>query len=107
LEIAFAKRSIRQLCENERTAQRLLGKKAAEKLKARLADLSAADYVKDLVVGRPREAHGGRRIVIDLCDEIQLVFCVNHNVAPTMQNGAVDWSRVNRVKIEKIGRARV
>ncbi len=104
VEIAFAKKSLRQLCESERTARRSLGGKVAERLKRRLADLRAANCVKDLVAGRPRELRGDRagQVAIDLGDGFQLVFCTNHGVPPLVDRSHVDWSRVNRVKIVSI-----
>ena len=39
VEIAFAKKSLRQLCESERRARRSLGLRVAEKLKRRIANL--------------------------------------------------------------------
>ncbi len=101
VEIAFAKKSLRQLCESERTARRSLGARVAERLKRRLADLRAANCVKDLVAGRPRELRGDRagQVAVDLGDGFQLVFCTNHSVPPLLDGSHVDWSRVNRVKI--------
>jgi proteic killer suppression protein len=104
LEIAFAKKSLRQLCESERTARHSLGAGVAEKLKARLADLRAASSVKELVAGRPREMRRERtrQIAVDLCDGYRIVFCINHSVVPLGNRGRVDWSRVNRIKIVNI-----
>ncbi len=100
LEISFAEKSLRQLCENGALARRKLGIKVAEKLKHRLADLRAASSVKDLVVGRPREVEG--IMSVDLCDDYRIILCANHNSVPLLDTGAVDWSKVNRVKILKI-----
>ena len=76
----------------------------AERLKRRLADLRAANCVKDLVAGRPRQLRGDRagQVAIDLGDGFQLVFCTNHGVPPLVDRSQVDWSRVNRVKIVSI-----
>lgn len=104
VEIAFAKKSLRQLCESEHTARRLLGTSVAEKLKRRLADLRAANCVKDLVAGRPKELQVARsgQIAIELGEGVQLVFCANHSVSPLTGGTRVDWSKVNRVKIISI-----
>ncbi len=104
MELAFAKKSLRQICESEAKAKRDLGIKMAELLKRRLADLRAATSVKDLVAGRPRELEGARRrhIAVDLCVGSRMVFCANHNTIPMLGSGGVDWSRVSRVKILRI-----
>ena len=104
VEIAFAKKSLRQLCESERTARRSLGTRVAERLKRRLADLRAANCVKDLVAGRPRELRGDRagQIAVQLGESFQLIFSANHSVPPLLDGVRVDWSRVNRLKIISI-----
>src|SRR5690242_7486082 len=68
VEIAFAKKSLRRLCESERAARRSLGATVAERLKRRLADLRAANCVKDLVAGRPKELQNAQaeQIAVEL-----------------------------------------
>jgi toxin HigB-1 len=102
VELAFAKKSLRQLCESETKAIRDLGVKVAGLLKRRLADLRAATSVKDLVAGRPRGRESGREISIDLCQGVCIVLCANHNNIPKLETGDTDWSRVTRVKILRI-----
>jgi proteic killer suppression protein len=104
LELAFAKKSLRQVCEREANAKRDLGAKIAEKLRRRLADLRAATCVKDLVAGRPRELKGARhrQIAVDLCEGFGIIFCANHNSVPTLESGGVDWAKVSRIKILRI-----
>jgi len=101
LEIAFAEKKLRRLCETEEAARRTFGVEVAEKLKARLADLRAASCVKELVAGRPHRGSSNRRshLTVDLSRGCRLVICANHRIVPKMDNGTVDWSRVNRVKV--------
>ena len=104
MEIAFGRKDLRRLCESERTARRLLGTAVADKLKRRLADLRAANCVKDLVAGRPKELQNtpAGHIAVDLGEGFRLVFCANHSVPPLAGGTRVDWSKVNRVKITSI-----
>lgn len=104
LELAFATKSLRQLCENEARAKRDLGGTVAEKLKRRLADLRAAECVKDLIAGRPHEVEGAthRHFAVSLCEGARIVFCANHNTIPLEKSGGVDWSKVSRVKILEV-----
>jgi proteic killer suppression protein len=102
LDISFKTKSLRSLCEVERVAQSKLGKRVAERLKSRLADLDAASCVKELVAGRPREIPKGR-VAVELCDGFLLVFCANHDDVPLGEGGVVDWLRVNRVKVLSVG----
>lgn len=101
VELAFAEKSLRQLCESEATAQRVLGERAALKLKGRLADLRAAATVKDLVVGRPQELEGSA-MALNLHSGSRMVFSANHHNIPVLKSGCVNWSRVTRVKILRI-----
>lgn len=101
LEIAFAEKSDRQLCENEAIAVRKLGAKLADKLKRRLADLRAATSVKDIVAGKPQVLHK-HQIAVELCDGYCLFFCANHNTNPLLESDEIDWSRVSRIKILRI-----
>ena len=101
LELAFATKSLRQLCENEAKANQELGEEKAEKLKRRLADLRAATYVNDLVAGRPREFN--QHFVIYISDKVSIIFSANHNTNPQLKCGKIDWSKVTRIKIFKIG----
>lgn len=104
LELAFAEKPLRQLCENEVIAKRKLGVTVAGKLKRRLADLRAASSVKDLVVGRPRELEGvyQSQMAVDLCDGYRIVFCANHNTVALLESGAINWAMVSRIKILRI-----
>jgi plasmid maintenance system killer protein len=104
LEIAFANRSLRQLCENEITAQRQFGEQAAKRLRQRLADLRAARSAKDIVIGRLKrhEAAKPAEITMELCDGCGLSFCPNHNSVPELPSGCVDWARVIRIKLLRI-----
>lgn len=104
LELAFDKKALRQVCENEMKAKRDLGVEVAGKLKSRLADLRAATTIKDMIASPPRElgdAHN-RHLAIDLSEGRSIVFCSNHLNIPLHESGEVDWSRVSRIKILRI-----
>lgn len=104
MELAFDTKSLRDLCEKEDKARHELGPDVARKLKHRLADLRAAESVKDLVAGRPRETESANPgcFVVDLADGFRLAFCANHNNVPLLPTGKVDWAAVNRVRILRI-----
>jgi proteic killer suppression protein len=104
LELAFATKSLRLLCESEASATRELGASVAQKLRRRLADLRAATSVKDLVAGRPRQLAGAHRrhVSVDLCEGSSIVFSPNHRTIPMLASGGVDWSKVTRVKVLRI-----
>lgn len=104
MQIAFAEKSLRQVCESETKATRLLGSERAQGLMRRLSDLRAASNITDLVVGSPRELAGPcpRPFAVDLCNELAIIFSANHSTNPILESGCIDWSRVSRVKILRI-----
>jgi hypothetical protein len=103
LEIAFAKEKLRTLCENKAKAETSLGIEAAVKLRRRLADLVAAENVKELIAGGAKSRGDlGKELVIELDANHTLVLTPNHMVMPTSKAGNVDWKKVRRVKILRI-----
>jgi hypothetical protein len=104
LEIAFATQALRRLCQDEAAAQAALGVRVAAQLKARLADLDAADVFSDIAAGRPRPADSaeGLDVFLDLTRDTRLVLRVNHQKVPRRQDQVVDWLRVRRVQIMRI-----
>ena len=104
MELAFLNKELRELCEDEDIAIVQLGVVIAKELQSRLADLAAATSVNDLLTGRPKaiENQAWPSYKIDLANGFRLVFCANHVKAPVNQNGTIDWSRVNHIKILQI-----
>jgi toxin HigB-1 len=104
MQLAFATKSLREICESAEKAKRELGSKVSDKLKHRLADLRAAISVHDLVAGHPRKLDETyqRKIVMQLGAGYRLVFCANHAVLPKLESGKIDWSKVSRVKLLRI-----
>jgi 3-oxoacyl-ACP reductase-like protein len=103
LELAFATKTLREICESEVKASRELGVRVAEKLKRRLADLRAASCVNDLVAGRRRtRSSRNRQMALNLNKSSKIILCSNHNTTPILESGNVDWSKVTRVKILRI-----
>jgi plasmid maintenance system killer protein len=103
LQLAFANKALRQLCESEARAMRQFGPEVAAKLKGRLADLRAASHVRELVAGRPRELPG-ELFAVELCDGYCIVLSSNHNVTPARRDGSVKWDEVRRVQLLRIER---
>ena len=104
MELAFAERDLRRLCESAATAQRRLGPEVAAALKARVADLWAADTVKDLPFA-PRAEPDARpaTMLFALVDGFHIRFRSNHHQHRTI-DGAPDWSAVRRIQITAIER---
>lgn len=104
MQLAFSTKALRAVCENEERAVRELGGESANALKRRLADLRAAENVRDLIAGNPRPAPRSKEhLLLDLEDGWALILAANHTTVPRLGSGAVDWSnaRVKVLRIEK------
>ena len=103
MEIAFADRALRAVCENGAVADLDLDPDVSDLLRDRLADLRAADSVLDLpgvetmIVEQPEPAAR-----IALARGFVLSAKPNHRQPPRAQDGSVDWSRVRRIQITEI-----
>ncbi len=84
---------------------RKVGPKVAGALKKRLADLDAARTVDELLAGRPRVSKDHLSYSVQLDGGYALVFMANHVKNPTNNAGEVDWQRVSRIKITRIGKS--
>lgn len=105
MEILFKNKKLRETCEKQKIAQKKLGDKCARKLKARLADLEAAERVTELITGNPHPLKGDRlgQFALDLTGGWRLVFAPANDPIPLTGDNAIDWSQVTIVSIEYIG----
>ena len=102
LDVAFATKALRELCEREAKASKALGAVAAQRLKQRLADFFAAKTVAELPrVSVPQS--DSIEIEVELQDNVVMVFRANHNDTPATPDGLVDWHRVTRIQILHVG----
>lgn len=98
MQLAFETKQLRVTCESEEEAAKIFGEEAAARLRRRLADLRAAEWIEDLQVGRPRLRSDKSELIIELADGWQM-FCVPNHIRPREDQGAPDWSRIRRIKI--------
>lgn len=105
MEISFDTKSLREFCESETKSINILGVQKSLILKHRLADLRAATCVNDLIVGNPRIVirENEQQYVLDIFNDFSLFFCANHNNNPLNNDDSINWSKVSRIKIIKIG----
>lgn len=106
LQLAFATKALRDLCEHAAKAEAAYGSEVAATIRARVADLRAAVRISDVPVGRPVEIpEEPGTMSLSLRDGLRLVFRSNHNRTPETA-GRVDWSRVTRIQLLRIERIR-
>ena len=101
MELSFQTEDLRRMCEHEAVALEQLGQLAAGALKNRLSDLYGADFIADVLAGRPRQlsSNGVDCIQFDLAERYTLTVSPNHVPPRNKPNGHTDWSRVRRIKI--------
>lgn len=103
VQIAWDSEELREICEVSSAADAALGQAVAAQLRARLADLAAADSPLDLLAGGPELIDGDSPSVrIRLASHVLLVIVSNHRPSHGNAN-ATDWSRVRRIRIVSIG----
>ena len=107
LELSFSTQELRSLCETEAVADRHLGAEGGAALRKRLADFRAASNgaeLLELVGCHVRSALAKDQLVIDLVDGNVILFGPNHVQTPRSASRSVDWTKVSRIKILRIGR---
>lgn len=105
MEIRFKNKKLRDTCEKQVNAKKLLGDIGARKLFARLSDLQAATRVTDLFSGNPHPLKGDRlgQFALDLAGGWRLVFEPAHDPTPKKTDDSIDWSQVTIISIDYIG----
>lgn len=105
MEIQFKDKKLRELCEKQAVAVKKLGDICARKLRSRLADLTAASRVTELVAGNPHPLTGDRlgQFAVDLAGGWRLVFAPANDPVPRKDDASIDWFAVTIVCIEFIG----
>ena len=103
--ISFKNKKIRAICEDEIIAIQYLGGEVALKLQSRLADLTAAKCVNDIIAGNPSEVLNTPfpNYKIDLLNNYIIIFAANNVELPLLHKG-IDWTKVNRIKILEINK---
>lgn len=101
MEISFASRTLRALCEDPSSS---FAAHTADALRDRLADVRAADAAADLIVAATlRSDPPPPQVVIDLSDDAAIVCHVGHAYLPVTASGSVAWERVRRLKVMSVG----
>jgi hypothetical protein len=104
VELAFATVELRSICESRRRATTVMGAEAARELAQRLADLAALTTVADLVDLFPADIIDRSPSERALCLQAgyDLTFSAGHVQVPTKEDGATDWAKVARIRINTL-----
>ena len=105
MKVSFKWGADRKLAEDGAAAVKKLGADCARQLRARLADLHAAQVVGELVAGQPHPLKGDRKgeFAVKLSGGQRLVFDPEDDPVPMTGQGHIDWPRVTRVRVTFIG----
>lgn len=102
MHVGFSSKALRDICEQRKLAVRRFGQEDAELIMHRLADLDAAQTIEDLVIGFVLVPNVLLQQII-VRPALVISFTSNHLRTPMTSTGTVDWSRVTRIKILKVG----
>ena len=103
MQIGFATRELREYCLQPTAGP--LSESEIESLKARLADIVAADNLAELVVGRPKTIMELSSFSIPIRSSALLNCRIDHAPVRLLPSGELDYARTDRIKIESITRA--
>ena len=103
LELAFANKDIRAVCEDAICAFEACGP-AADALLDRLADLRAASHPleRPFAQARPATDDDPEHVVIDVGGTRSLILGANHQKPPRTADGTIAWKQVSRVIILRL-----
>ena len=103
--ILFKDEKLERLCREKRKMERELGRPCSRKLRARLKDLSAAECMREIKVGRPHPLRGPLAgcLALDLAGGKRLVLEAANDPVPCRDDESTEWSRVTVVRIVFIG----
>jgi hypothetical protein len=102
--LAFDSEELRTTCEDADAARSQVGENVAAALRVRIADLRAIDSIDDLLVGRAApKGESSDVLEVELVAGVVMTFVPNHNRPRVTDAGAVDWTRVRRIRLTRIG----
>lgn len=106
MEVSFATRKLRKVCESEKELRRACGTDAAKKVMSRLSDLCAAATLEDMrnLPGRCHELAGDRagQLGIDLTGGRRLVIAPTNGWPPSEKAGSHVWGEIDAVQVLEI-----
>lgn len=106
VEISFASRKLKQLCESEKELRKAYGSDGAKKATRRLSDLRAAATLEDMrnLPGRVHELTGDRKgqLAIDLAGAWRLILAPTSGWPAEKAEGARAWTTIDAVTVLEI-----
>lgn len=106
MEISFRALKTQKTCSQERALRRAYGRQA-DKIMARLMELSAAKCLADVPTGPPARRHkykGSLRdyFAVNIDHPYRIIFKVANKPVPLLPDGGVDLTLVTEIEIDTI-----
>jgi toxin HigB-1 len=106
VEISFASRKLKQICESEKELRKAYGRDGAKKATRRLTDLRAAATLEDMrnLPGRIHELTGDREgeLAIDLGGGKRLILTPTNGWPAEKAEGTHVWTAIDAVTVLEI-----
>jgi proteic killer suppression protein len=104
MQITYASKIIKRLCEEGKHQRKHLGEKRAKRLRARIKELQTVENVAKLQYGNPHALTEDRagQYSVDLDGPMRLLFKPTDQPPPNLLSGGIDWQKVCTVCILEI-----
>lgn len=106
MDVSFASKRLKRICESDKDLQRAYGKGCAKKLMGRLSDLRAAHSLEDLrqLPGHCHELDGERKgqLAIEIAGGWRLVLTPTGGWPGRKSGGSHVWDSVEAVTVIEI-----
>ncbi|HFR4756974.1 TPA: type II toxin-antitoxin system RelE/ParE family toxin, partial [Legionella pneumophila] len=103
MDIIFKTKKFQKLCNSEVELIKKFGKTCARKIRARLDDLQAAETLEALrtLPGRCHGLKGDRKnqLSLDVEQPLRLIFEPSNLDIKRKNDGGLDWSSVNEIRV--------
>ena len=108
MEISFQSKKLAKVCCSAKELQAKHGKRMAEKIQQRLAELQAVETLADMRELPAAHCHElsanfAGMLAVYLIHPDRLVFSPDHDPRPELPDGGLDWQKVTKIVIEGIG----
>ena len=108
MEINFQSKKLAKVCSSAKEMQPKHGKRMAEKIQQRLAELQAAETLADMRDVPAAHCHEltancAGMLAVHLVHPDRLVFSPDHDPRPELPDGGLDWQKVTKIISEGIG----
>lgn len=106
MDITFASKKLKKLCDSESKLRGDYGYPMAKKIQTRLLDMRAAENLETMrnLPGRCHELNEDWKghLAVDLVHPQRLIFSPNHDPVPRNDAGALIWEKVSKLIVVAI-----